>query len=133
MPPKRKQTTISIVMESVQSSTSVEPSVLGVGQGSQDLPPETAEESGLLFRRSSTRMKKKSVFVEPVPPGMIDLGNESPLTDIEDEEVSQEEVKSPPKKRRRKKDPEPIFYDIPPVVTKETTFKGLFTSHSTML
>lgn len=78
-------------------------------------------------------MKKKSVFVEPVPPGMIDLGNESPLTDIEDEEVSQEEVKSPPKKRRRKKDPEPIFYDIPPVVTKETTFKGLFTSHSTML
>ena len=45
------------------------------------------------------------------------------LTDLEDEPT--EVTASPKKKRqRRKKADEPVVYDIPPVETKETTFKG---------
>jgi len=52
---------------------------------------------------------------------VMDLGGESPLTDLE----SEEGVKSPPKrKRRRVKPTEPVVYDIPPVETKKSAFKG---------
>lgn len=52
----------------------------------------------------------------------MDLGTESPLTDLEPEESAE----PPPKKKRRKrvKAIEPVVYDIPPVETKMTTFKG---------
>lgn len=51
-----------------------------------------------------------------------DLGSESPLTELEDE---QPPSPSPPKKRRRKtKVVEPVVYDIPPVESKMTTFRG---------
>jgi hypothetical protein len=52
-----------------------------------------------------------------------DLGSESPLTELEDE---QPPSPSPPKKRRRKtKVVEPVVYDIPPVESKMTTFRGI--------
>ena len=52
-----------------------------------------------------------------------DLGSESPLTELEDEQPSSP---SPPKKRRRKtKVVEPVVYDIPPVESKMTTFRGI--------
>lgn len=52
----------------------------------------------------------------------MDLGTESPLTDLEPEESAE----PPPKKKRRKrvKAIEPVVYDIPPVETKMATFKG---------
>lgn len=52
-----------------------------------------------------------------------DLGSESPLTELEDEQPASP---SPPKKRRRKtKVVEPVVYDIPPVESKMTTFRGI--------
>lgn len=52
----------------------------------------------------------------------VDLGTESPLTDLESEEA----VEPPPKRKRRRrvKITEPVVYDIPPVETKTSTFKG---------
>lgn len=54
--------------------------------------------------------------------GPTDSGSESPLTDLESEADTEP---PPPKKRRRKgKVAEPVVYDIPPVETKTSTFKG---------
>lgn len=79
-------------------------------------------------RRTSTRVKKAVSYSESAngAEDAVDaMRNESPLTDLEDEEANEE--KSPKKKRRRrKKDTEPEVYDIPPVETKETNFKGAF-------
>ncbi|KAF9781404.1 UV-endonuclease UvdE-domain-containing protein [Thelephora terrestris] len=51
-----------------------------------------------------------------------DLGTESPLTDLEPEEMAEP---APKKKRKRTvKVIEPVVYDIPPVETKTATFKG---------
>ena len=56
------------------------------------------------------------------PEEPVDLGFESPLTDLESEGDAEP---PPPKKRRRKvKVAEPVVYDIPPVETKTCTFKG---------
>jgi UV DNA damage endonuclease len=52
-----------------------------------------------------------------------DLGTESPLTDLEPEETAEP---APKKKRKRMvKVIEPVVYNIPPVETKTTTFKGM--------
>ena len=52
---------------------------------------------------------------------VLDLGFESPLTDLESEGA----VEPPPKrKRRRVKVAEPVVHDIPPVETKTSAFKG---------
>lgn len=47
---------------------------------------------------------------------------ESPLTDPESDQVAE----PPPKKKRRRRAnlTEPVVYDIPPVETKTTSFKG---------
>jgi hypothetical protein len=51
----------------------------------------------------------------------VDLGAESPLTDLEPEEIAE-----PKKKRKRMlKVVEPVVYDIPPVEIKTTSFKGM--------
>lgn len=54
--------------------------------------------------------------------GSMDLGNESPLTDLESEETAEPPAKK--KRRRKMKVPEPVVYNIPPVETKTTSFKG---------
>ena len=74
-------------------------------------------------RRASARIKAartKSASIQQEREE--DLGSESPLTELEDE---QPPSPSPPKKRRRKtKVVEPVVYDIPPVESKMTTFRG---------
>ena len=52
---------------------------------------------------------------------VMDPGSESPLTDLESEGPAE----PPPKrKRRRAKVVQPVVYDIPPVETKASTFRG---------
>lgn len=52
------------------------------------------------------------------------LRSESPLTELESED--QQQPRSTPRKRRRKTDVvEPVIYDIPPVESKTTTYRGL--------
>ncbi|KAI0634612.1 UV-endonuclease UvdE-domain-containing protein [Trametes polyzona] len=97
--------------------------------------PEEARE---FIRRMSSRKKRKVVYTEDalegedelaqVSTGKADDGFESPLTELGDDGPAadgEEEPVSPKKKRtRRKKNAEPVVYDIPPVETKTTTFKG---------
>ncbi|TBU47156.1 UV-endonuclease UvdE [Dichomitus squalens] len=86
----------------------------------------TPEEAQDLIRRVSTRKKKTVVYTEDVTQQVddsLDNAFDGPLTDLEEDELVDEEP-SPKKKRRRKKVEEPIVYDIPPVETKETNFKG---------
>ncbi|KAL7284751.1 hypothetical protein ACG7TL_002058 [Trametes sanguinea] len=90
------------------------------------------EEARALIRRVSARKKRKVTYTEEAIDGLdeaaddlkADAGFESPLTEL-DEDVPVEE-EAPKKKRavRRKKNTEPVVYDIPPVETKTTTFKG---------
>ena len=86
----------------------------------------TPEEARALIRRSSTRRKKKVVYTEEVQDAEEEKseGDEAfdgPLTDLDDEPAE----KSPKKRRRRTKTQEPVVYDIPPVETKSTDFKGM--------
>ncbi|KAK7682809.1 hypothetical protein QCA50_014193 [Cerrena zonata] len=69
-------------------------------------------------RRTSTREKKPVSYADQQASN--DTRAESPLTDLE----GTDDVPKIPAKRRRKKDVEPVVYDIPPVESKETTFKG---------
>src|SRR6266581_6279418 len=77
-------------------------------------------------RRASTRIKAaqtKSANLQQERELEEDLRSESPLTELEDEPPPSP---SPPKKRRRKaKVVEPVVYDIPPVESKMTTFRGI--------
>lgn len=54
--------------------------------------------------------------------GVVEPSPGSPLTDLESEGA----VEAPPKRKRRRrvKVVEPVVYDIPPVETKTSTFKG---------
>ena len=75
--------------------------------------------------RKSGRARTVANYVSQVaiqgPENPLDPGSESPLTDLE----SEEDAEPPPKKPRRNLKPaEPIVYDIPPVETKTSTFKG---------
>ncbi|KAJ8488564.1 hypothetical protein ONZ51_g3491 [Trametes cubensis] len=91
--------------------------------------PEEARE---LLRRVSARKRRKVVYTEELlgedeidgtGEPKDDAGFESPLTELDDDPPVEEEA--PKKKRtRRKKNPEPVVYDIPPVETKTSTFKG---------
>ncbi|EIW53258.1 UV-endonuclease UvdE [Trametes versicolor FP-101664 SS1] len=89
------------------------------------------EEARALIRRASPRKKRKVVYTELAIAGeddaaqesKVDAGFESPLTDLDDDGPA--DVKTPKKKPKRKqKVKEPVVYDIPPVETKTTTFKG---------
>jgi hypothetical protein len=53
---------------------------------------------------------------------VVDPDPESPLTDLESEGAAEPPPKR--KRRRRVKVLEPVVYDIPPVETKTSTFKG---------
>ncbi|KAH9848153.1 UV-endonuclease UvdE-domain-containing protein [Lenzites betulinus] len=90
------------------------------------------DEARSLIRRMSARKKRKVDYTEgllageeeyELPQGSkTDTGFESPLTDLEEDPVVEEEA--PKKRTRKKKLTEPVVYDIPPVETKTTTFKG---------
>ncbi len=51
--------------------------------------------------------------------------SESPLTELESEDQQQQPQSSPRKSRRKTKAVEPVVYDIPPVESKTTTYRGL--------
>ncbi len=72
-------------------------------------------------RRSSRRIQAAQTKAPKLLLEREDPGSESPLTELEDEQPP-----NPPKKRRRKtKVVEPVVYDIPPVESKMTTFRGM--------
>ncbi|KAH9925003.1 UV-endonuclease UvdE [Epithele typhae] len=86
-----------------------------------------------LINRVSPRSKKMVVYTEENAtdeevPGLAVLPSldafEGPLSELDEDPGD----KAPPKKkrqrRRRRKNDEPVVYDIPPVETKTTTFKG---------
>jgi hypothetical protein len=74
----------------------------------------------VMQRRCSKRIQDRKKLVKPelVPD---EDGEESPLTDLDDDQPV-----SPPKKRQRKaKVVEPVVYDILPVESKTTTYRGM--------
>jgi UV DNA damage endonuclease len=72
-------------------------------------------------RRSSRRIQTAQTKSPNLLLEREDPGSESPLTELEDEQPP-----NPPKKRRRKtKVVEPVVYNIPPVESKMTTFRGM--------
>lgn len=85
----------------------------------------TTEITGVTTRRSGrarTVVNYASQVTIKGPEKPMDPGFESPLTDLESEEDAKP---PPPRKRGRKvKVSEPVVYDIPPVGTKTSTFKG---------
>ncbi|RPD75940.1 UV-endonuclease UvdE [Lentinus tigrinus ALCF2SS1-7] len=112
MAPKRKRTAAAIVEEDEITAT-----------GSALV--STPQEAQALMRRTSTRRKKQVVYTEEAQDVVeekpeADDAFDGPLTDLDDEPAE----KSPKKKRRRTKAQEPVVYDIPPVETKTTNFKG---------
>lgn len=116
MAPKRKRTLAATAVDSTMPESEVP--VTGSAMVS------TPEEAQAFMRRVSTRTKKKVVYTEEPVEEMnhVDDAFEGPLTDLEDDAV---EDKSPRKKRKRRaKVVEPVVYDIPPVESKTTTFKG---------
>lgn len=83
------------------------------------------EEAKALIRRTSTRKKMKVVYTEEVQDAdeaEQDDAFDGPLTDLDDAPA---EEKLPKKRKRRTKTQEPVVYDIPPVETKITNFKGM--------
>ena len=98
-----------------------------VGFGMQSEPLRgLATDLQNMQRRASARIKAaqtKSVNLQQEREEGLGSGFESPLTELEDEQPLSP---SPPKKRRRKtKVVEPVVYDIPPVESKMTTFRGI--------
>lgn len=115
MAPKRKRT-------AADNADEVEAVIVATGSALVSTP----EEARALIRRTSTRRKKKVVYTEEVQDAEwekpeADEAFDGPLTDIDDEPAE----KSPKKRRRRTKTQEPVVYDIPPVETKSTDFKGM--------
>jgi len=83
---------------------------------------ETTEVTTKKSGRAQTVANQAGQVAVKGPEEPVDLGFESPLTDLESEGDAEP---PPPKKRRRKaKVAEPVVYDIPPVETKSCTFKG---------
>ena len=82
-----------------------------------------------MIRRSSTRKKKAVDHAEDrtqETDGQAEDAFDGPLTELEEDELVDEDPapKKKKKKRTRKKVLEPVVYDIPPVETMETSFKG---------
>ncbi|KZV67692.1 UV-endonuclease UvdE [Peniophora sp. CONT] len=90
---------------------------------------EVAESADVLGRRVSSRIRAKKVEVQATQNAQtdnaaavaaaLDEGELSPLSALEEED-------GPPKKKRRrtKKNAEPEVYEIEPVETKDTTWRG---------
>ncbi|CAL1710108.1 unnamed protein product [Somion occarium] len=121
MPPKRKLTSRDDAPLAGADVYPLEPiSIVTSGLPPVNVPDDLP--SGSL--RRSTRARKAVSYSQP-DCVQEDDGNESPLTELEEDELDKDLVKAPAKKRRRKtKDNEPVVYDIPPVEIKSTTFKG---------
>ncbi|PIL28869.1 hypothetical protein GSI_08915 [Ganoderma sinense ZZ0214-1] len=119
MAPKRKRTsTLSAITDSGGHEPSPPLAVLPTGMALVSTP----EEAGVLIRRSSTRRKKVVDYAEDK--SQEDGALDGPLTELEEDELVDEEPAPKKKRRTRKKVVEPVIYDIPPVDTKETSFKG---------
>ncbi|KAJ3552911.1 hypothetical protein NM688_g3903 [Phlebia brevispora] len=113
--PKRKRTVSNPIAPSTvvaeTSSTAVASAVV------QETPPAR--------RRSSRAKKVKKAIVDEEIPWDYPNREDSPLTELEDDEFQEKShKKSPGKRKRRKKVEEPVVYDIPPVERKYTNFKG---------
>ena len=88
----------------------------------------TPEEASALIRRSSTRKKKEVNYAEDrtqETDGQAKDAFDGLLTELEEDELVDEDPAPKKKKRRGKKVVEPVVYDIPPVETMETSFKGV--------
>jgi hypothetical protein len=77
----------------------------------------------LMQRRCSRRIQDQNKPIEPKSER-----EESPLTDLDDE--SEQPVSPPNKLRRKTQVVEPVVYDIPPVESKTTTYRGVILSDS---
>jgi len=90
-----------------------------VARTTADTTEVTTRRSG----RSRAVVNYASQVAIEEPGETTDPGSESPLTDLESE--GEADTKPPPPKKRRKvKVAVPVVYDIPPVETKTSTFKG---------
>lgn len=80
-----------------------------------------------MIRRYSTRKKKAVIYTEDTlqeADGREDDAFDGPLTELEEDELADEKPAPKKQKRTRKKVSEPVVYDIPPVETIKTSFKG---------
>jgi len=86
------------------------------------VPAETFEVTTRRSARARTVVNYASQEAAEDHEEPTDPGSESPLTDLESEGATE----PPPRKKRRRKVKvaEPVVYDIPPVETKTSTFKG---------
>ena len=99
----------------------------------------TPEEARALIRRTSARKKQHVVYTEDSLPdgdertGLVTKEKEKeedafdgPLSEVDDDEPTAKgsPKAKKPRRRRAKASDEPVVYDIPPVETKETTYKG---------
>jgi hypothetical protein len=90
---------------------------------------EMSPQSLLVNPRQDTVTDAQTVFVERDDSPLTELGNEPPpppkkRSRHEPTSVPLSDSDLPRKKTRARKTKEPIVYDISPVVTKDTTFKG---------
>ena len=94
----------------------------------------TPEEASALIRRSSTRKKKAVNYAEDrtqETDGWAEDAFDGPLTALEEDELVDEDLAPKKKKKRtRRKVLEPVVYDIPPVETMETSFRGALSFRS---
>ena len=87
-----------------------------------------------MIRRSSTRKKKAVNYAEDrtqETDGWAEDAFDGPLTALEEDELVDEDLAPKKKKKRtRRKVLEPVVYDIPPVETMETSFRGALSFRS---
>ena len=115
MPPKRKRTTTGVIV--TEASVTEASVVTAEGVNGTVVSPGPAPR-----RKASARARKPVSYAGQEAINEDDTNTaESPLTEFEDV------PKTPAKKRRQTKNAEPAVYDIPPVETKETSFKGMCT------
>ena len=75
-------------------------------------------------RRSSARIRARREAHAVVIEQHVANGDELSQTEIVDVEI-EEEIQLSVKKRKRRKNDEPVVYDIPPVESLTTSFKGI--------
>lgn len=126
MPKKRS-------VRAMTTAVSMEPPPESTGDALSSAINDVAESADVLSRRFSSRIRAKQVEIETnaqIEPDTVtvtagDDAELSPLSALEEEE-------EPPKKKRKraKKNTEPEVYEIEPVETKTTTWRGTRMSSS---